>query len=492
MAAAAQMQISLRDMSLFRQQAFVGGRWEDAGSGQTKTVINPANGRVIGTVPNLGAAETRRAIEAAGKALPDWRARTGKERAQILRKWFDLMMANQEDLAVLMTVEQGKPLAESRGEIAYAAAFIEWFAEEGKRAYGDTIPGHMRDKRIVVLKQPVGVTAAITPWNFPAAMITRKVGPALAAGCTMVIKPSELTPYSALAMCVLAERAGVPAGVVSVVTGDSKPIGAELTGNPIVRKLSFTGSTAVGKLLMAQCAQTVKKVSMELGGNAPFIVFDDADLEAAVAGAIASKYRNAGQTCVCANRLFVQGGIYDRFAQRLAEVVSGMKVGNGLDADTKIGPLIEEKAVAKVEEHVNDALAKGGKVIVGGKRREGEGHFYMPTVITGVRADMLALREETFGPVAPLMKFDTEEEAIRLANATEFGLAGYFYSRDVARVWRVAEALECGIVGINEGLISTEVAPFGGVKESGIGREGSKYGLEEYLELKYLCYGGIS
>ena len=401
------------------------------------------------------------------------------------------MMANQEDLAVLMTVEQGKPLVESRGEIAYAAAFIEWFGEEGKRAYGDVIPAHGRDKRIVVLKQPIGVTAAITPWNFPAAMITRKVGPALAAGCTMVVKPSELTPYSALAMCVLAERAGVPAGVLSVVTGDSKPIGGELTSNPIVRKLSFTGSTAVGKLLMSQCASTVKKLSLELGGNAPFIVFDDADLEQAVAGAVASKYRNAGQTCVCANRIFVQGGIHDRFAARLAEVVSSMKVGNGLEQDTKIGPLIEEKAVAKVEEHVADAIAKGGKVILGGKRRDGAGSFYIPTVITGVRADMLAMREETFGPVAPLMKFDTDEEVVKLANATEFGLASYFYSRDVRRVWRVAEALESGIVGINEGIISTEVAPFGGVKESGVGREGSKYGLEEYLELKYLCFGGV-
>jgi succinate-semialdehyde dehydrogenase / glutarate-semialdehyde dehydrogenase len=400
-------------------------------------------------------------------------------------------MANQEDLAVLMTVEQGKPLVESRGEIAYAAAFIEWFGEEGKRAYGDVIPAHGRDKRIVVLKQPIGVTAAITPWNFPAAMITRKVGPALAAGCTMVAKPSELTPYSALAMCVLAERAGVPAGVLSVVTGDSKPIGGELTSNPIVRKLSFTGSTAVGKLLMSQCASTVKKLSLELGGNAPFIVFDDADLEQAIAGAVASKYRNAGQTCVCANRIFVQGGIHDRFAARLAEVVSSMKVGNGLEQDTKIGPLIEEKAVAKVEEHVADAIAKGGNVILGGKRREGAGSFYIPTVITGVRADMLAMREETFGPVAPLMKFDTDEEVVKLANATEFGLASYFYSRDVRRVWRVAEALESGIVGINEGIISTEVAPFGGVKESGVGREGSKYGLEEYLELKYLCFGGM-
>jgi succinate-semialdehyde dehydrogenase/glutarate-semialdehyde dehydrogenase len=491
MAAAPQSSIALRDLSLFREQAFVGGRWEGATNGQVKQVFNPATGQSIGTVPNLGAAETRRAIEAADKALPEWRARTAKERAQILRKWFDLMMANQEDLAVLMTVEQGKPLFESRGEIAYAAAFIEWFGEEAKRAYGDVIPAHGRDKRIVVLKQPIGVTAAITPWNFPTAMIARKVAPALAAGCTMVIKPSELTPYSALAMCVLAERAGIPAGVVSVVTGDSKPIGGELTSNPIVRKLSFTGSTAVGKLLMSQCASTVKKVSMELGGNAPFIVFDDADLEAAVAGVVASKYRNAGQTCVCANRIFVQAGIYDRFAQRLAEVAAGLKVGNGLDQDTKIGPLIEEKAVAKVEEHVRDALSKGAKVLTGGKRGDGAGHFYVPTVLTGIRADTLVMHEETFGPVAPLMKFDSEEEVIRLANATEFGLASYFYTRDVGRVWRVAEGLESGIVGINEGIISTEVAPFGGVKESGIGREGSKYGLEEYLEIKYLCYGGV-
>jgi succinate-semialdehyde dehydrogenase/glutarate-semialdehyde dehydrogenase len=401
------------------------------------------------------------------------------------------MMAHQEDLAVLMTVEQGKPLIESRSEIAYAASFIEWFAEEGKRAYGDVIPGHGRDKRIVVLKQPIGVAAAITPWNFPAAMITRKVGPALAAGCTMVIKPAELTPYSALAMCVLAERAGVPPGVVSVVTGDSRAIGGELTGNPIVRKLSFTGSTAVGKLLMAQCASSVKKLSLELGGNAPFIVFNDADLELAVAGAIASKYRNAGQTCVCANRIFVQSGIYERFAERLAQAVSEMKVGNGLEQDTKIGPLIEEKAVAKVEQHVADAVAKGGKVILGGARREGVGSFYLPTVITNMKADMLAMREETFGPVAPLMKFDTDDEVVKLANGTEFGLASYFYSRDVQRVWRIAEALENGIVGINEGIISTEVAPFGGVKESGIGREGSKYGLDEYLVLKYLCFGGV-
>ncbi len=491
MSAVLKTSLSLRDMSLFRQQAFIGGRWEDADSGATARVLNPANGEAIGTIPHMGAEETRRAIEAADRALPDWRARTAKERAHILRKWFDLMMANQEDLAVLMTVEQGKPLAESRGEIAYAAAFLEWFGEEGKRAYGDVIPAHGRDKRIVVLKQPVGVTAAITPWNFPAAMITRKVGPALAAGCTMVIKPSELTPYSALAMCVLAERAGVPAGVISVVTGDAKTVGGELTSNPLVRKLSFTGSTAVGKLLMQQCATTVKKVSMELGGNAPFIVFDDADLDTAVAGAIASKYRNAGQTCVCANRIYVQSGIYDRFAERLADAAASMKVGNGLEADTKIGPLIDDKAVQKVERHVADALSKGARALVGGKRAAGAGTFYVPTVLTGVTADMLAMREETFGPVAPLMKFDTEADAIKLANATEFGLASYFYSRDVQRCWRVAEALESGIVGINEGIISTEVAPFGGVKESGIGREGSKYGLDEYLEIKYLCYGGV-
>jgi succinate-semialdehyde dehydrogenase/glutarate-semialdehyde dehydrogenase len=491
MSALPKSQLPLRDPSLFREQAFVGGRWESSPTGQVKPVVNPANGQLVGSVPNLGAAETRRAIEAADKSLPDWKARTAKERAQILRKWFELMMANQEDLAILMTIEQGKPLVESRGEIAYAASFVEWFAEEGRRAYGDVIPSHGRDKRIVVIKQAIGVTAAITPWNFPAAMITRKVGPALAAGCTMVVKPSELTPFSALAMCVLAERAGIPAGVLSVVTGDSKPIGGELTSNPIVRKLSFTGSTAVGKLLMSQCAASIKKVSLELGGNAAFIVFNDADLDAAVAGAIASKYRNAGQTCVCANRIFVQSGIYDRFAEKLVTAVKAMQVGDGLDKDTKIGPLIEEKAVQKVEQHVADAVAKGAKVLVGGNRIAGAGSFYVPTVLTGIKSDMLVMHEETFGPVAPLMKFETDEEAIALANATEFGLASYFYSRDISRVWRVAEALECGIVGINEGIISTEVAPFGGVKESGIGREGSKYGLEEYLEIKYLCMGGI-
>jgi succinate-semialdehyde dehydrogenase / glutarate-semialdehyde dehydrogenase len=482
---------SLANSSLFREQAFVAGQWSDSDDGEIIPVINPATGISIGTVPRMGAAETKRAIEAANRALPEWRARTAKERAQVLRRWFDLMMAHQEDLARLMTIEQGKPLVESRGEIAYAASFIEWFGEEGKRIYGDVIPAHGRDKRIVVLKQPIGVTAAITPWNFPTAMIARKVGPALAAGCTMVIKPSELTPYSALAMCVLAEQAGVPPGVVSVVTGDARTIGGELTSHPVVRKLSFTGSTAVGKLLMSQCASTVKKLSLELGGNAPFIVFDDADLDAAVAGAIASKYRNAGQTCVCANRLLVQSGIFDRFATRLAEVASQLKVGDGLEADTKIGPLIDERAIVKVERHIADAIAKGATVLTGGKRRNGAGNFFAPTVLTGITSNMLPMHEETFGPVAPLVRFETEDDAIRLANDTEFGLASYFYSRDVQRVWRVAEKLESGIVGVNEGIISTEVAPFGGVKESGIGREGSKYGIDEYVEIKYLCFGGI-
>ncbi len=491
MSAAPQARLPIKDQGLFKQLAFIAGRWESSADGKVKQVVNPATGEVIGTVPNMGTAETTRAIEAAHAALPDWRARAAKERAHILRRWFELMMAHQDDLAVLMTIEEGKPLAESRAEIEYAAAFLEWFGEEAKRAYGDVIPGHDRDKRIVVLKQPIGVCAAITPWNFPAAMIARKVAPALAAGCTMVIKPSELTPYSALAMCVLAERAGVPAGVVSILTGDAKTIGAELTSNLLVRKLSFTGSTAVGKSLMEQCAPTLKKLSLELGGNAPFIVFDDADIEAAVAGAVASKYRNAGQTCVCANRIFVQSGIYDRFAERLAEVASGMKIGNGLEDDTKIGPLIDERAVEKVERHVGDALGKGASVLTGGKRVQGPGTFYVPTVLTGVKSDMLPMREETFGPVAPLMRFDTDDEAVRLANASEFGLAGYFYSTNIQRVWRVAEALECGIVGINEGIISTEVAPFGGVKESGFGREGSKYGLEEYMEIKYLCFGGV-
>jgi succinate-semialdehyde dehydrogenase/glutarate-semialdehyde dehydrogenase len=482
---------ALKDPSLFRQQAYLDGAWVDADGGATINVDNPATADILGTVPKMGAAETRRAIAAAEAALPAWRAKTAKERAQILRRWFELMMANQEDLAILMTAEQGKPLAESRGEIAYAASFIEWFGEEAKRVYGDVIPGHGADKRIVVLKQPIGVCAAITPWNFPAAMITRKVGPALAAGCTMVLKPASQTPFSALALCELAERAGVPKGVFSCVTGSASEIGGEMTSNPTVRKLTFTGSTEIGKLLLEQCARTVKKTSMELGGNAPFIVFDDADLEGAVKGAIASKYRNAGQTCVCANRILVQDGIYDAFAKRLAEAAGGMKVGNGFAEGAVIGPLIDAKAVKKVEEHVADALAKGAEIVTGGKRHSLGGSFYEPTVLTGATRDMAIFREETFGPVAPLFRFKTEAEAIEMANDTEFGLAAYFYGRDIGRVWRVAEALEYGIVGVNEGIISTEVAPFGGVKESGLGREGSHYGIEDYLEIKYLCLGGI-
>jgi len=482
----------LKDPKLFRQQCYIDGKWVDAGNRETIPVNNPADNSILGDVPKMGADETRRAIEAAERALPDWRGRTGKERAQVLRKLYELMIANQEDLAQLMTAEQGKPLTESRGEIGYAASFIEWFGEEGKRVYGDTIPGHARDKRIVVLKQAIGVCAAITPWNFPAAMITRKMGPALASGCTMVLKPATQTPFSALALCELAERAGVPQGVFSCVTGAAKEIGGEMTSNPIVRKLTFTGSTEIGKLLMEQCAGTVKKLSLELGGNAPFIVFDDADLDAAVKGAIASKYRNAGQTCVCANRLLVQDGVYDAFATKLAEAVRAMKVGAGVEAGTAIGPLIDMKAIAKVEEHVGDALEKGARIVVGGHRHALGGSFYEPTVLADVTTDMKVTREETFGPVAPLFRFASEVQAIQMANDTEFGLAAYFYSRDVNRVWRVAEALEYGIVGINEGIISTEVAPFGGVKESGLGREGSKYGMEEFLEVKYLCMGGVA
>jgi succinate-semialdehyde dehydrogenase/glutarate-semialdehyde dehydrogenase len=439
----------------------------------------------------MGQAETRRAIEAANGAWPAWRAKTAKERAAILRKWFELMMANVEDLAVLMTVEQGKPLTESRGEIAYGASFIEWFAEEAKRIYGDTIPAQSPDRRIVVIKEPIGVCAAVTPWNFPNAMITRKAGPALAAGCTMVIKPASMTPYSALALCELAERAGIPKGVISVVTGASGPIGKELTSNPLVRKFTFTGSTEVGKQLMQQCATTVKKVSLELGGNAPFIVFDDADLDAAAEGALASKYRNSGQTCVCANRVFVQDSVYDTFAKKLADKVAAMKVGSGLEAGVVQGPLIDMKAVEKVEEHIADALAKGARVVVGGKRHEKGGQFFQPTVLADVNTSMKITHEETFGPVAPLYRFKTEEELIKLANDTEYGLAAYFYSRDIGRIWRVAEGIESGIIGINIGIISTEVAPFGGMKESGIGREGSKYGIDEFLEVKYLCMGGI-
>ena len=491
MAAAPQTTLSLRDMSLFREQAFIAGRWEAAEDGQAKQVLNPANGQLIGTVPNLGAQATRRAIEAADKALPEWRARTAKERATILRKWFDLMMANQEDLAVIMTAEQGKPLAESRGEIAYAASFIEWFAEEGKRLYGDIIPGHQADKRIMVLRQPVGVVAAITPWNFPSAMITRKAGPALGAGCSIVIKPALQTPFSALAMAELALRAGIPDGVVNVVTGDAVAIGGEFTGNDKVRKLSFTGSTAVGKLLMAQCSKTVKKVALELGGNAPFLVLDDADLDAAVTGAIQSKYRNTGQTCVCANRFIVQSKVYGAFAEKLVGAVRNLRVGNGLEGETDQGPLIDTKALAKVESHVADAQAKGATVVIGGKRHALGGTFYEPTVLTNVSSEMMLAREETFGPVAPLFRVDTDEQAIKLANDTEFGLAAYVYTRDLARSWRVTEALEYGIVGLNTGLISTEVAPFGGIKESGTGREGSKYGILEFTELKYICVGGV-
>jgi succinate-semialdehyde dehydrogenase/glutarate-semialdehyde dehydrogenase len=484
-------QLELKDPKLFRQQCYVDGAWLDADDKSTLTVNNPADGAQLGTVPKMGVAETRRAIEAANAAFPAWRARTAKERSVILRRWFDLMMANQEDLAQLMTAEQGKPLAESRGEIAYAASFIEWFAEEGKRIYGDTIPQHQADKRIVVLKEPIGVCVAITPWNFPSAMITRKAGPALASGCTMVVKPASATPYSALAMAELAERAGVPKGVLSVVTGSAGAIGGEMSTNPLVRKLTFTGSTEIGKKLMAQCAGTVKKTSMELGGNAPFIVFDDADLDAAVEGAMISKYRNNGQTCVCANRVLVQDKVYDAFAAKLAAKVNALQVGDGRQAGVTTGPLINADAVAKVEEHIADALAKGAKVLTGGKRHALGGLFFEPTVLANVTPSMQVTREETFGPVAPLFRFKDEAEAIRLANDTEFGLAAYFYGRDIGRIWRVAEALEYGIVGINTGLISTEVAPFGGVKESGIGREGSKYGIEDFLVIKYLCLGGI-
>ncbi|WP_343712838.1 NADP-dependent succinate-semialdehyde dehydrogenase [Inquilinus sp.] len=484
--------MQLTDSKLFRQQCYIDGRWADADDGRSIDVTNPADGTKLGTVPRAGAAEARRAIAAADKAWPAWRAKTAQERFTILRRWFELMMANQEDLAKLMTAEQGKPLAESRGEIAYAASFVEWFAEEGKRIYGDTIPAPAGDRRIVVIKQPIGVCAAITPWNFPAAMITRKAGAALAAGCTMVVKPASETPYSALALAELGERAGIPAGVFSVVTGSASEIGGEMTSSPIVRKVTFTGSTEIGKLLIQQSALTVKKVSMELGGNAPFIVFDDADLDAAVQGAIASKYRNTGQTCVCANRLLVQDGVYDAFAAKLAEAVGKLKVADGMADGAQQGPLINMKAVEKVEEHIADAVEKGAHVALGGKRHALGGTFFQPTILTDVTPEMKVAKEETFGPLAPLFRFRTEEEAIRMANDTEFGLASYFYSRDIGRIWRVGEALEYGIVGINEGLISTAVAPFGGVKESGLGREGSHYGIEDYLEVKYLCMGGLN
>ncbi len=483
--------LTLGDRTLFRQQCYVNGGWNDARNGDVIEVDNPATGEIVGTVPAFGREETRAAIEAADAAWIGWRSRPAKDRARLMRRWFELMMAYQDDLAVLMTVEQGKPLAESRGEIAYAASFVEWFGEEAKRVYGDVINHPQPGKRIVVLKQPIGVVASITPWNFPAAMITRKCAPALAAGCPVVIRPASQTPFTALALAELADRAGIPPGVVNVITGPSGPMGAELTSNPTVRKLSFTGSTEVGKLLMSQCAATVKKVSLELGGNAPFIVFDDADLDAAVAGAMASKYRNTGQTCVCANRVLVQDGVYDAFAAKMAVAVAGLQVGNGMEDGTQQGPLIDMRAVEKVEEHIADAVGKGATVTVGGGRHALGGSFFEPTLLTGVTPAMAVAREETFGPVAPLFRFSTEDEAIRMANDTEFGLAAYFYSRDIGRVWRVSEGLEYGIVGVNEGIISNEVAPFGGVKESGIGREGSKYGMDDFVEIKYLCMGGI-
>jgi succinate-semialdehyde dehydrogenase/glutarate-semialdehyde dehydrogenase len=483
--------LPLKDPELFRQANLVGGKWIGAESGKTIAVRNPATGEVIGTVPALSAAETRAAIEAAQAAFAGWRATLAKDRATILRKLNDLMLANADDLAAIMTAEQGKPLAESKGEIAYAASFIEWFAEEGKRVYGDTIPQNAKGRRIIVLKEPIGVFAAITPWNFPAAMITRKAGPGWAAGCTGVIRPASQTPFSALALGVLAERAGMPPGVCNVITGPSGETGAELTSHPLVRKFSFTGSTEVGRKLLAQCATTIKKTSMELGGNAPFIVFDDADLDAAVQGAMASKYRNTGQTCVCANRILVQDSVYDAFAEKLRAAVEALKVGNGMEPGVTQGPLINADAVAKVEEHIADATAKGARVVTGGRRHAAGGNFFEPTILADVPWNAQVFREETFGPVAPLFRFKTEEEAIKLANDSEFGLAAYFYARDVGRIFRVAEALESGIIGINEGIISTEVAPFGGVKESGLGREGSKYGIEDYLEIKYLALGGI-
>ncbi len=480
--------MQIQNRALLRLTAFFGGNWLAADSGLTLNVHDPATGAVLAEVANCGAAETRRAIAAADAALPAWRALTAKQRAQLLQRWFALINANTDDLAQLITAEGGKPLSEARGEVAYGAAFVEWFAEEGKRAYGETIPATAADKRLVVIKQPIGVCAAITPWNFPLAMITRKVAPALAAGCTVVIKPAEQTPLTALALAVLAEAAGFPAGVFNVLTGDPVAIGGELTASPIVRKLSFTGSTEVGRLLMAQCAPTIKKLSLELGGNAPFIVFDDADVDAAVNGAMIAKYRNTGQTCVCANRILVQAGVYEEFAQKLAARAGELKVGTGVEDGVAQGPLIDESALAKVETHVADALAKGARVLCGGARHARGGNFYQPTVLADVTPEMKVAREETFGPVAPLFRFTSEAEAITMANDTEFGLAAYFYSRDVARCWRVGEALEYGMVGVNTGLISNEVAPFGGIKQSGLGREGSKYGIEDYLEIKYLCF----
>lgn len=483
--------LTLNNPALLLSQCYIDGQWRDADSGAVIEVTNPASNALVGSVPKMGSTETQAAIAAADKALPAWRAKTAKERSALLRKWNDLLLANADDLALIMTSEQGKSLTEAKGEVAYAASFLEWFAEEAKRIYGDVIPTIGNDRRLLVMKEPVGVCAAITPWNFPAAMITRKVGPALAAGCTMVIKPASQTPLTALAMAKLAEMAGIPAGVVNVVTGSAADIARTLTDSPIVRKMTFTGSTEIGKKLMRDCAETVKKVSMELGGNAPFIVFDDADLDAAVEGAMVSKYRNSGQTCVCANRMYVQAGVYDRFLAKLKERVEALKVGNGTEAGVQQGPLIDMKAVEKVEEHISDALQKGGRVVTGGKRHSLGYSFFEPTIVADATTEMKFAREETFGPLAPVFRFSDEAEVIAMANDTEFGLAAYFYSRDIGRVWRVAEALQSGLVGVNSGLISTEVAPFGGYKESGVGREGSKYGIDDYLNIKYVCMGGV-
>jgi succinate-semialdehyde dehydrogenase/glutarate-semialdehyde dehydrogenase len=482
---------ALKDPKLFRDRAYVDGAWVEADSRKRFDVDNPADGSILGSVPDMGAAETKRAIDAANAALPAWRALPAKERSRILRKWYDLIMANADDLALLLTTEQGKPLAEAKGEIVYGASFVEWFAEEAKRVYGDVIPSPTNDRRLIVLKQPIGVVAAITPWNFPNAMITRKVSPGLAAGCTFVLKPAEQTPFSALALAELAERAGIPKGVLNIVTGEPVAIGKELCASPIVRKVTFTGSTEVGRILMRQSADTIKKMSLELGGNAPFIVFDDADLDAAAEGALASKYRNAGQTCVCANRIYVQDKVYDAFAAKLAEKIRALKVGKGTEPGVTIGPLIDDQGLKKVEEHVADAIAQGAKVVLGGHRHSLGGRFFEPTLMTEMKATMKVAREETFGPVAPLFRFKDDAEAIRLANDSEFGLCAYFYSRDVGRIFRAAEAIESGIVGVNVGIISNEVAPFGGVKQSGLGREGSKYGIEDFLEIKYVCLGGI-
>jgi succinate-semialdehyde dehydrogenase / glutarate-semialdehyde dehydrogenase len=482
---------ALKDPKLFHDRAYLDGAWVEADSRKRFEVDNPADGSLLGSVPDMGTAETKRAIDAANAALPAWRALPAKERSKILRKWYDLIMANADDLALLLTTEQGKPLAEAKGEIVYGASFVEWFAEEAKRVYGDVIPSPTNDRRLIVLKQPIGVVGAITPWNFPNAMITRKVAPGLAAGCTFVLKPAEQTPFSALALAELAERAGIPKGVLNIVTGDPVAIGKELCASPIVRKITFTGSTEVGRILMRQSADTIKKMSLELGGNAPFIVFDDADLDAAAEGALASKYRNAGQTCVCANRIYVQDSVYDAFAAKLADKIRAFKVGKGTEPGVNIGPLIDEQGMKKVEEHVADAIAQGAKVVLGGHRHPLGGRFFEPTLLTGMKSSMKVAREETFGPVAPLFRFQDDAEAIRLANASEFGLCAYFYSRDVGRIFRAAEAIESGIVGVNVGIISNEVAPFGGVKQSGLGREGSKYGIEDFLEIKYVCLGGI-